>query len=87
MAMFKRFFSAKQDIAVHLSDSLRLGTSMEKFHRLARRLEGLDYAAAARAGIHPDEVDAIRAMRLTGIAPARVEVLLSALTERDQTAG
>ncbi len=81
--MLKRFISAERDIATHLSDSMRLGLRMETFHRLATRLDGLDYAAAAKAGIHPDEVDAIRAMRLTGIDPARVDALLSTMDGHD----
>lgn len=77
--MFKRLFSARHDIATHLSDSMLLGTRMEVFQRLARRLDGMDYAAAAKAGVHPDELDAIRAMRLTGIDPERMTTLLSTL--------
>ena len=79
--MLKRFNAAKPDIATHFSDSMLLGTRVESFHRLAHRLTGLDYAAAAKAGVHPDELDAIRAMHLTAIDPIRVEELLATLED------
>lgn len=77
--MIKRFFKTQPELAPQMADSLALGLKMDQLGRLARRLDGLDYAEAARAGVYPAELDAIRAMRLTGLEPDRLQSLLETL--------
>ena len=77
--MFRRLFTTRPEQAPQLADSLALGLKMDRLRLLARRLDGLGYNEAAKAGIYPAELDAIRGMRLTGIEPGRLEALLSSL--------
>ncbi|BAE52344.1 hypothetical protein [Paramagnetospirillum magneticum] len=64
---------------VGLDDVLAASRQISKFNRLSQHLQGLDAMAAAKKGVGPAELSAIRGMRMSEIAPKRLNELCETL--------
>jgi hypothetical protein len=69
---------------IGLDDVLAASRQITKFNRLSKHLQGLDTMAAAKKGVGPAELLAIHGMRVSEIAPKRLnELCETLLTDKD----
>lgn len=69
---------------IGLDDILAASRQITKFNRLSKYLQGLDTMAAAKKGVGPAELSAIRGMRVSEIPPKRLnELCETLLTDKD----
>lgn len=64
---------------IGFDDVLSASRRIDKFNRLSQFLQGLDTMAAAKKGVGPAELAAIRAMRMSEISPRRLDELYDLL--------
>ncbi|MBI3446875.1 MAG: hypothetical protein HY055_16290 [Magnetospirillum sp.] len=65
--------------SIGLDDVMVAARQISKFNRLSRHLQGLDAMAAAKKGVGPSELLAIRNLRMSEIAPRRLNELYDSL--------
>lgn len=66
---------------IGFDDVLSASRRITKFNRLSRLLQGLDVMAAAKKGVGPAELAAIRSMRMSEIPPRRLDELCRTLLD------
>ncbi|EME70245.1 hypothetical protein H261_09307 [Paramagnetospirillum caucaseum] len=66
---------------VGLDDVLAASRQITKFNRLSKHLQGLDAMAAAKKGVGPAELSAIHGLRVSEIAPKRLNELCETLLD------
>jgi hypothetical protein len=66
-----------------LEAAMAAARRIAQFNRLSRHLAGMDSMTAARKGVGPGELLAIRNLRLSEIAPRRLDELCRALVPED----
>ena len=64
---------------IGLDDVMVAARKISKFNRLSRHLQGLDAMAAAKKGVGPSELSAIHGLRMSEIAPKRLNELYDSL--------
>ena len=64
---------------VGMEDLLSASRQISKFNRLSQHLQGLDAMAAAKKGVGPAELAALRGLRVSEIAPKRLNELCETL--------
>lgn len=65
--------------SVGLGDVLAATRQISKFNRLSQHLQGLDAMAAAKKGVGPSELAALRDLRVSEIPPRRLDELCETL--------
>lgn len=66
---------------VGLEDVLAATRQISKFNRLSQYVQDLDTMAAAKKGVGPAELDALRGLRVSEIAPKRLNELCETLLD------
>lgn len=64
---------------VGIGDVLSATRQISKFNRLSQHLQGLDAMAAAKKGVAPAELSALRDLRVSEISPRRLNELCETL--------
>jgi hypothetical protein len=64
---------------VGMEDLLSASRQISKFNRLSQHLQGLDAMAAAKKGVGPAELAALRGLRVSEISPKRLNELCETL--------
>lgn len=67
--------------SVGIEDMLAATRQFSKFNRLSRHLQGLDAMAAAKKGVGPAELSALKDLRVSEIAPDRLNELCDRLLD------
>jgi DNA-binding Xre family transcriptional regulator len=67
--------------SVGLDDVLAATRQISKFNRLSRHLQGLDTMAAAKKGVGPAELSALKDLRVSEIPPDRLNELCDRLLD------
>ena len=68
---------------VGIEDVLAASRQIAKFNRLSQHVQGLDTMAAAKKGVGPSELAALRDLRVSEISPRRLnELCETLLTEK-----